>query len=82
MVAFGVVRVSVFQHLVAVRRFGRDDTGAVTVDWVVLTAATVGLCLGAIGAVRTGALGLGNGLGASLNNATVLPIGQLGSSGL
>lgn len=82
MVALGLVRVWVSEHLVAVRAFGRGESGAVTVDWVVLTAATVGLCLGAIGAVRTGALGLGGGLGATLNNATVLPIGTLGSSGL
>jgi len=31
----------------AFKRFGADDTGAVTVDWVVLTAAIVALAAGA-----------------------------------
>ncbi|HMO08199.1 MAG TPA: hypothetical protein PKD10_11215 [Paracoccaceae bacterium] len=29
----------------ALRRFARDDSGAVTVDWVVLTAALVGVVM-------------------------------------
>ena len=28
-----------------VQKFIRDESGAVTVDWVVLTAAIVGLCI-------------------------------------
>ena len=28
------------------QKFLRDERGAVTVDWVVLTAAIVGICLG------------------------------------
>ena len=31
-----------------VRRFSRDEDGATTVDWVVLTAAIVGLAAGVI----------------------------------
>ena len=34
--------------------FKKDESGAVTVDWVVLTAAVVGLALLVIGLVRTG----------------------------
>lgn len=34
--------------LVKARNFVRDDSGAVTVDWVVLTAAVVLLSIGAI----------------------------------
>ena len=30
------------------QKFHRDEQGAVTVDWVVLTAAIVGICLGVI----------------------------------
>jgi Flp pilus assembly pilin Flp len=30
-------------HLAVIRRFAADETGAVTVDWVVLTAAIVGM---------------------------------------
>lgn len=81
MSAFGSRRVWVCRHLVPVRNFLRSDSGAVTVDWVVLTAATVGLGLGALFTIQSGSLSLGNGLGATLNNATVQPLGTPGSSG-
>ena len=35
------------------KSFYKDDEGAVTVDWVVLTAAVVLLAIGAISLVRT-----------------------------
>jgi Flp pilus assembly pilin Flp len=35
-------------------RFKQDESGAVTVDWVVLTAAIVGLALGIIAILRDG----------------------------
>jgi Flp pilus assembly pilin Flp len=38
----------------AVRAAFADNRGAVTVDWVVLTAAVVVLSIGAIGALNTG----------------------------
>jgi hypothetical protein len=81
MFAFGSKRVSVCGHLVPVQGFFRSESGAVTVDWVVLTAAIVGLGLGAIFTIQTGSLSLGNGLGATMNNATVQPLGTLGASG-
>lgn len=34
-----------------VRNFARDEDGAVTVDWVVLTAAVVALAIGALSAI-------------------------------
>ena len=34
------------------KRFSRDEDGAVTVDWVVLTAAIVGLAVIAFGAIE------------------------------
>ena len=40
------------------KRFQKDEDGAVTVDWVVLTAAIVGLGLIVISAVRPGVTGL------------------------
>lgn len=46
----------------ALIRFLQWDSGAVTVDWVVLTAAAVGLAVAAIAAVGTGALSLGEAL--------------------
>ncbi|MCZ4353283.1 hypothetical protein O4H61_12210 [Roseovarius aestuarii] len=35
-------------------KFLRDEDGAITVDWVVLTAAVVGLAVGAIATARVG----------------------------
>lgn len=40
------------------RGFVRDDRGAVTVDWVVLTAAVVILGIGAVAAIDAGIEGL------------------------
>ena len=37
-----------------VLRFNKDESGAVTVDWVVLTAAMVGLGLAVISILREG----------------------------
>lgn len=51
--------------------FFRSETGAVTVDWVVLTAAIVGLGVATISAVSTGAGALGDGVETTLTNATV-----------
>ncbi len=49
------------------KTFRRDEDGAVTVDWVVLTAAIVGLAVAVIGTISVGALdqstSLGNWLG-------------------
>lgn len=35
-----------------IKKFRNDENGAVTVDWVVLTAAVVGLAIAAFGAIR------------------------------
>ena len=37
------------------KTFSRDEDGAVTVDWVVLTAAVVGLAIAAYTAIETNA---------------------------
>jgi Flp pilus assembly pilin Flp len=52
-------------------RFLSDQSGAVTVDWTVLTAAIVGLGLSAAAAVRTGTSNLGGEIEASLSGAGV-----------
>ncbi|MES2914466.1 MAG: hypothetical protein V4753_05030 [Pseudomonadota bacterium] len=49
--------------------FLKDDTGAVTVDWVVLTAAIVGLGLLVFNFVRPGVSNLAQGIGDNLNDA-------------
>ncbi|GAA6148342.1 Flp family type IVb pilin [Pseudooceanicola nitratireducens] len=38
-----------------IKNFRKDEDGAVTVDWVVLTAAVVGLGVAAYGTIETGA---------------------------
>lgn len=55
----------------------RDDSGAVTTDWVILTAALVALALPVIVMVRNGAEATGSQVSDSLETATLDPIGAL-----
>ena len=57
-----------------IRTFVGDEAGAVTVDWVVLTAAIVGLGIAVIGTLSSGVGGLGGGIERSLSSATINPI--------
>ncbi|WP_137699612.1 hypothetical protein [Marimonas lutisalis] len=41
-----------------IKNFRKDEDGAVTVDWVVLTAAVVGLAVAAYSSIESGATGL------------------------
>ena len=41
-----------------IKNFRKDEDGAVTVDWVVLTAAVVGLAVAAYSSIEAGATGL------------------------
>lgn len=41
-----------------IKNFRADENGAVTVDWVVLTAAVVGLAVAAYSSIKEGATGL------------------------
>lgn len=41
-----------------VKNFRKDEDGAVTVDWVVLTAAVVGLAVAAYSSIESGATSL------------------------
>lgn len=41
-----------------IKNFKNDESGAVTVDWVVLTAAVVGLAVAAYGSIEKGATSL------------------------
>tara|TARA_R110000764_G_scaffold76528_8_gene153775 strand:+ start:737 stop:910 length:174 start_codon:yes stop_codon:yes gene_type:complete len=45
-----------------------DENGAVTVDWVVLTAAVVGLAVAIVLALKNGAVGVSAGTEAFLTN--------------
>ena len=60
--------------------FLADESGAVTVDWVVLTAAIVGLGLAVITSVRSGVQSLGTDIQNSLTSASVASLGTLGVS--
>ena len=53
------------------RTFWKGESGAVTVDWVVLTAAIVGLGIAVITTVGQGALNTSTGVGAVLENKEV-----------
>ena len=49
--------------------FVKDEDGAVTVDWVVLTAAIVGIALGVIAVIRTSLGTASSNIAASLTAA-------------
>ncbi|MCW1934864.1 hypothetical protein [Pararhodobacter zhoushanensis] len=63
----------------ALKRWLHDEDGAVTVDWVVLTAAVVGLGIASVAAVSTGTGSLGTSISDSLSNASVAALGTLGT---
>ena len=54
-----------------IKNFRNDEDGAVTVDWVVLTAAIVGLGLAVMLSVRNGATDLAADIRTNLENTTV-----------
>ena len=51
------------------RKFNKDESGAVTVDWVVLTAAIVGLGIAVVATVRGGVNTMGSSIQSSLGTA-------------
>jgi Flp pilus assembly pilin Flp len=51
------------------KRFQKDEDGAVTVDWVVLTAAIVGLGLIVMAAIRPAITGLSSSIASEINEA-------------
>jgi len=53
------------------RNFNKDEDGAVTVDWVVLTAAVVGLGMLAMTYIKPGVSGLAGSIGGAMSGATV-----------
>lgn len=57
--------------LTFLKNFHACESGAVTVDFVVLTAAMVGMAIGVIAIVSTAAQDPADGLGANLSEQTV-----------
>ncbi|MCC5965809.1 MAG: hypothetical protein JJU24_06700 [Natronohydrobacter sp.] len=60
-----------------IKTFAADESGAVTVDWVVLTAAIVGLGIAVIASVRQGTQSVGTQIQTSLNSAQIDLLGNL-----
>ncbi|MEL6463687.1 MAG: hypothetical protein AAFQ58_01860 [Pseudomonadota bacterium] len=60
-----------------IKNFRNDEDGAVTVDWVVLTAAVVGLAIAAYGSIQSGAEDLTSATETFLGEQTV---GKIGTS--
>ena len=56
------------------RRFGRDEDGAVTVDWVVLTATFVGFAVVVLATISGGARTLGDNMSEELTTRGVYTI--------
>lgn len=54
-----------------IRFFWDDESGAITVDWVVLSAAVIGLGLLVVGTVRQAAMNPTSGLGATVGSVEV-----------
>ncbi|KIC51170.1 hypothetical protein [Tateyamaria sp. ANG-S1] len=54
-----------------IKNFRKDEDGAVTVDWVVLTAAVVGLAIAAYTSIESGATGLTTSIDGYLNGGEV-----------
>ena len=54
-----------------IKKFRKEDEGAVTVDWVVLTAAVVGLGVAGVATVQTGVDGLAGTISSGVSSTTV-----------
>ena len=54
-----------------IKNFRKDEDGAVTVDWVVLTAAVVGLAAVAYTQIGTGTSALSGKVSSALSDASV-----------
>ena len=60
-----------------IKNFHNDESGAVTVDWVVLTAAIVGLGIAVVASVGGGVGSLGSNISNALSGANV----EMGTGG-
>ena len=59
-----------------IKNFRKDENGAVTVDWVVLTAAVVGLAVAAYSSIQTGAANLTADTGTFLDGRDPNTVGE------
>ena len=54
-----------------IKNFRKDEDGAVTVDWVVLTAAVVGLGVAGVASVKGGVDGLAGAISTGVSTSQV-----------
>ena len=52
--------------------FGKDEDGAVTVDWVVLTAGVIGISLAALSSVTSGTKTLTETVSSTVGSQTIM----------
>ncbi len=64
-----------------IKNFRKDEDGAVTVDWVVLTAAVIGLGTVAYTQISGGAVGLATDVNSALSDATISTGTNAGAAG-
>ena len=57
-----------------IKNFRKDENGAVTVDWVVLTAAVVGLAVAAYSTIEQQTQNLAADVGATIGNENVTAV--------
>ncbi len=67
---FGVTKLKLFK---LTRKFRNEEDGAVTVDWVVLTAAIVGLGVAVMATVKSGSNDLASKISSGLGSVAVTP---------
>ncbi|WP_292291187.1 hypothetical protein [Marivita sp.] len=61
-----------------INNFCKEEDGAVTVDWVVLTAAVVGLGVAGVATVKGGVDSLAGNVETALSGGSVISLGTLG----
>ena len=62
-----------------IKNFAADESGAVTVDWVVLTAAIVGLGIAVVATVRTSVDGVATQISTGLGGVEIDPLDITGN---
>jgi Flp pilus assembly pilin Flp len=62
------------------KNFSKDESGAVTVDWVVLTAALVGIALAIVSTINTGLTTASTQISGKLTSAISANTGTGGGS--
>ncbi|WP_299028785.1 hypothetical protein [uncultured Sulfitobacter sp.] len=62
-----------------IKSFYADENGAVTVDWVVLTAAVCGLAIASFASIQQGSQSVGNKVGEYLTDTDIEDLMDLDS---